>query len=532
MRQTSAYLLSLFLITPVLAGAQVGAASAELKTAQHLERIRGRQGELLLFLRQLPKGGDLHNHLSGAVYAESYIQYAADEGLCVDRVTSTLLPPPCSDAKGDRPPAKQAFEEHALYIQLVDAFSIRNFVPNRGETLSEHFFQAFLKFDAATKNHRGEMLAEVVSRAARENVMYLELIAPLDQMQASAQGAQVGWDPDPAKLREKLLAAGLPAMVESARRDLDAAEAKMRELLRCGRTSGDSGGNPGADPGCNVVVRHIFEVHRAFPPEQVFAEMVFGFEMAKADPRVVSVNPVMAEAAYVSRRDFDLHMRMFEFLHGLYPSVRLTLHAGELAPGLVPPEDLRDHIWKSIQVGHAQRIGHGIAALYERDPEGLLREMARRKVLVEFCPTSYELLLSSPLVPHPLPLWLKHGVPVALATDDIGVARSDTTAEYMRAVQHFALTYPQLKTMARNSLEYAFLPGASLWADAGKFRRAAACAADRAGDGPGPAEGLPAGEAGGRATLSAPCQRLLEGSERARLQWKLENEFARFESKF
>ncbi|MCI0460814.1 MAG: NAD-dependent epimerase/dehydratase family protein, partial [Gemmataceae bacterium] len=46
--------------------------------------------------------------------------------------------------------------------------------------------QAFLKFDAATKNHRGEMLAEVVSRSASENVLYLELIAPLDAMRGSA----------------------------------------------------------------------------------------------------------------------------------------------------------------------------------------------------------------------------------------------------------------------------------------------------------------------------------------------------------
>ncbi len=506
-RPTSAYLLSLLWMSPVLAGAQ-SATPAEAKTAQHLERIRERPAELLLFLRQLPKGGDLHNHLSGAVYAESYIQYAADEGLCVDRETSTLLQPPCTDAQGERPPAKQAFDEHALYIQLVDAFSIRNFVQDDNETISEHFFRAFLKFDAATKNHRGEMLAEVVSRAARENLMYLELIAPLDQMRASALGAQVGWDPNPAKLREKLIDAGLRGMVEAARRDLDAAEAKMRELLRCGQ--------PTADAGCDLVVRHIFEVHRAFPPPQAFAEMVFGFEMAQADPRVVSVNPVMAEAAYVSRRDFDLHMRWFDFLHALYPEVRLTLHAGELAPGLVPPEDLRDHIWKSIQVGHAQRVGHGVDALYERDPEELMREMARRKVLVEVCPTSYELLLSAPGVPHPLPMYLKHGVPVALATDDIGVARSDTTAEYMRAMRLFRLTYPQLKSMVRNSLEYAFLPGSSLWADAAKFRRVAACASDRPG----------------QAALSTPCQSLFDGSERARLQWTLEAEFARFERQF
>jgi len=29
---------------------------------------------LTAFLEQMPKGGDLHNHLTGAVYAETYIQ--------------------------------------------------------------------------------------------------------------------------------------------------------------------------------------------------------------------------------------------------------------------------------------------------------------------------------------------------------------------------------------------------------------------------------------------------------------------------
>src|SRR5258707_4357093 len=35
-------------------------------------------------LQAMPKGGDLHNHLSGSVYAESYLRYAADDGICVD----------------------------------------------------------------------------------------------------------------------------------------------------------------------------------------------------------------------------------------------------------------------------------------------------------------------------------------------------------------------------------------------------------------------------------------------------------------
>ncbi len=61
------------------------------------------------------------------------------------------------------------------------------------------------------------------------------------------------------------------------------------------------------------------------------------------------------------------------------------------------------------------------------------------------------------------------GVPVALATDDEGVSRSEMTREYERAVADQGLDYATLKKMARTSLEHSFLPGASLWSYAHKF---------------------------------------------------------------
>jgi len=52
---------------------------------------------------------------------------------------------------------------------------------------------------------------------------------------------------------------------------------------------------------------------------------------------------------------------------------------------------------------------------------------------------------------HPLPAYLKFGVPVTLATDDAGVSRSDITAEYQRAAETYHLSYVGLKKMARAS---------------------------------------------------------------------------------
>ena len=38
----------------------------------------------------MPKGADLHNHLSGAVYAESWIRAGAEDNLCVNTATLTF----------------------------------------------------------------------------------------------------------------------------------------------------------------------------------------------------------------------------------------------------------------------------------------------------------------------------------------------------------------------------------------------------------------------------------------------------------
>ena len=81
----------LVLLLASLAGAQ----SAEQRTALYLDSVRQQPSLLLAFVRDLPKGGDLHNHLDGAIYAEDLIDFAASGSLCVDRTSSRLLAPPC-----------------------------------------------------------------------------------------------------------------------------------------------------------------------------------------------------------------------------------------------------------------------------------------------------------------------------------------------------------------------------------------------------------------------------------------------------
>jgi adenosine deaminase len=176
---------------------------------------------------------------------------------------------------------------------------------------------------------------------------------------------------------------------------------------------------------------------------------------------------------------------------------------------------LRFHIRESVEVGKAERIGHGVDVMYEDNPRELLAMLARQNVMVEICLTSNEEILGVKGRQHPLAMYLKAGVPVALATDDEGVFRSEMTLEYERAVLDQGLDYRTLKKMARTSLEHAFLPGASLWSEAHKSILVRAC------DGETP-----------RAASGLDCLKFLNKSEKAREQWRLERRFADFESKF
>lgn len=425
----------------------VSTASATEVVARRFETLRSDPGMLHVFLHEMPKGGDIHSHLSGAIYAESYITWAGADGLCLARATMTLVPPPC-DAAADRPPASAIPGDPNLHTDVVDAWSLRNWHASQ-ESGHRRFFSTFGRFGLATRGRTGDMLAEVSARAASQQVSYLELMHTADGGASAALGRSLGWTDDRAAMRARLLAAGLRDSLTAARRALDAAEARRRDLLRCA--------TPSADPGCAVTVRYLYQVARGRPLEEVFAQILMGFELTRADPRVVGLNLVQPEDHPVPMGDYQRHMAIIGWLHTVYPGVRVTLHAGELAEGLVPPEGLRFHIREAIEVARAERIGHGVAVMHEADALGLLSLMAERRVLVEIALTSNDIILGVRGARHPLRTYLRHGVPVTLVTDDEGVARSSLTQEYRRAVEEHGLDYPTLRQVVRNSLAYAFV---------------------------------------------------------------------------
>ncbi|RMG45188.1 MAG: adenosine deaminase [Acidobacteria bacterium] len=97
----------------------------------------------------------------------------------------------------------------------------------------------------------------------------------------------------------------------------------------------------------------------------------------------------------------------------------LTVHAGEAAGA--------DYIWQAVDDLGADRIGHGCAAVADKE---LLRRLARDRILVECCPTSNRQTGAVPRgARHPIHTFLEYGVPVALCTDNTTVSRTDHDRE-------------------------------------------------------------------------------------------------------
>ena len=505
-------------------GGSAAGPGAEARAGRAYEAaVRQGPPALRAFLVEFPKGADLHVHLSGAVYAETLIRDAAEDGACVDTVALSLAQPPCT---GNLIPASKLSgnidrQTQLLYDKLIDSLSIRSFVPSASWSTHDQFFAVFDR-TGGLKDHNGEWIDEVASRAAAENQQYLELMVTPPFSHAAGIAHDIGWSPELAQsdakafaqFRQKLLDKGLRDEVAADREEVRAAEARRKQLELCGTAQ--------AAPACQVEVRYIWQVLRDLPPEQVFAQTLLGFETAEAsidaqEDTWVGINFVRPEDDYVAMRDYMQQMKMVGYLHSVYPRVRISLHAGELTLGLVPPEGLRFHIRQAVELAHAERIGHGVDVMHEDDASGLLKELAAQHVMVEINLSSNEAILGVKGAEHPFPVYRAAHVPVALSTDDEGVSRIDLTHEYVRAALDYHLSYADLKQLARTGMEHDFLPGASLWA--------------RPDDFSAPVDACK-GQALGGEKPSAECKAFLDKSERAAAQWELERRFRAFETRW
>jgi adenosine deaminase len=502
---------------PACVGSAIACALGdEGRASDQLEAVKDDPEALQAFLKAMPKGGDLHMHLSGAVYAETYMEWARNEGgYCIENGTMAITTT-CSSGSTSPVPTPS----DALFQKVVRAWSMQDFVPG-SETGEDHFFATFGKFGAMSGSaHHAQCLADVMQRADSENMLYVEPML-ISNWVAGDEGSKV-WtggsvdEEDFPVLHAALLAdAAWPASPKAIVDDIEKTESGARQLLGC------DGPTPAS--ACRVGARYMVYISRSASGPKVFAQMVAAFEAAIVEPRLVAVNLVGPEDSLGALKPYDRQMQMLGYLHDAYAgksALRISLHAGELAQSYMPSgyviEEI-NHIRKAVQVAKAERIGHGLDVLTETDGLDLMTEMRNLGVMVEINLSSNVQILEISGANHPLATYLQQGVPVALSTDDQGVSRSSPMGEHMRAVQDQKLDYMALKKLARTSLEKSFLPGASLWTSLSPLQPVPECAATEShypGDTPVPAD----------------CQKWLDGNAKAKTQWELEHRFRVFEA--
>ncbi len=496
MKQVMAWaLLLLFMATALGCAARghEGRDNAVMAAASAFEEVRDDPVRLRAFLSEFPKGGELHSHLSGAVYAEDFLRWSMEQGLCVSTEPLGLSQPPCGPGTQ---PAEQALGDAVLYGRMVDFMSNRDFDCTRAMWGHDNFFATFDRFGPASDGNTGKMLAQAMQEAGQGNVLYLELMKSFFPPELKGAARKAGWDGDPDATFERLRHTGVFETIPAVRAQIRAVEQEAARLV-----AGTSGQG--------VTVRWLEQCIRVLQPEAVFAQFAYAFALCRDEPHVVGFNLVAPEDNPASMRNYALHMRMIQGLRKHFPETSVTLHAGELRLGLVEPEGLRFHIRQAVEVAGAKRIGHGVDLPFEEDMPGLLAGMREKGVSVEICLSSNDQILGVKGDRHPLQTYASAGIPITLNTDDAGVARIDLTHEYQRAVQEHGFDYAAIVRASRNGLEQSFLPGRSLWKDADSFTPVDGC------NGP---DGV----------ASQACEAALAGSEKGMLQLKLEKQLRDF----
>jgi adenosine deaminase len=471
--------------------------------------IKNKPDELYQFFKKMPKGGELHYHLAGGASPEAMLSVAHQKNYCMDKLSYTIhvskRVPTRTHCHGVL--LNKLRKNSALYNDTLQAWSLKNFTPTN-ESNHDHFFASFFKFFPIVSDYGPELLADVMKHAAKQHELYMEVMILPDDALSSRFGALIKHTTG-LKQKEKILSA-LPQMHENIQHTIIESNlllTKTRQQLHCDSDS--------KDPACALTVKFLYIILREQPLDNFFAQAFNGFAAASKSNELIGINLVQAEDGPISLHDYRRQMNIINFLHHAYPTVHISLHAGELAPGKlglnkVKPIDLQYHIFDAIHTGHAERIGHGTDIDYEKYAEDTLNHMAQESIPVEINLTSNQKLLNIERQKNPITHYLKHNVPVILSTDDEGILRTDLTREYVKAVTEQGLDYDKIKTINRNTLTYSFLPGKSLWKDPNKGRLVDACS-----------------------ELHSPqCQAFIAHNEKAKLQWELETQLGDFERNF
>ena len=409
---------------------------------------------LNLFFTQMPKGGDLHHHYSGSIYAETYLEWVKNKHWYIDSCTFKIVPIKNNDGCKALS-VDELIANDTLYRKLLTLWSDKDFSNHSHEQLppDSNFFNTFGYFSPISDQYMDVGLNIIKERAINENVSYIESMLSRVGLSSSEF-----FNSDEIKmfnneLRNASTQEEVNALLERISivyEHSPAFNAKVQNFVKELERR-----HQGIDTE-TFTMRYQTYAIRVVEPLQVYTDLLAGYKAVQSTPLLVGVNIVAPENNTIAINDYTLHMRMFNYLMTKYPNVHRTLHAGELTLGMVEPKELLFHISQARNIAGAERIGHGVDVMYEKEPL-LLLEALKKYAAIEINLTSNEFILGVKESEHPYSIYAAYGVPIVISTDDSGVSRANLSHEYVLLASRYHPSYKTIKTYVYNSIDYSFL---------------------------------------------------------------------------
>ncbi|MBB2147479.1 amidohydrolase family protein [Pedobacter gandavensis] len=430
--------------------------------SNYLEEIRNNPAKLTAFFSQMPKGGDLHHHYSGSVYAETFIDYVVKKDYFVHSETLEVSEKKRSD---DHSWAKFSSLEKdgklAEYkFRILQKWSVKDY-DHMSTPSDKKFFETFSNFDIASKENIDSGLLELKNRAIKEHVSYIET------MLASIKCDRI--DDLSLQFDPKFQAVLLQKDERNCQALLDTlyAQLMLKNIFSCSdnfsKNIVSKLHNSMHIDDDSFIMRYQTYTVRTFEASEVFKRLLLAFDAASKNPLIVGVNILSPENNEIAMRDYWLHMQMFKYCKNKYPTVKFAMHAGELTLGLVKPEELTWHINSAVRDAGAYRIGHGVDIPYEANSYNLLNYMNEKGIAIETNLFSNEFILKVKNGLHPITLYKEFNVPIVISSDDAGVLRTNLTDQYVLLANRYPeFTYADIKKIIYNSINYSFIKEASV----------------------------------------------------------------------
>lgn len=383
---------------------------------------------LYKFLYAMPKGGDLHIHLSGSVHPEWLLQLSLDAKQDGYTYYTKVRINSCeygTDEYGGN-----------AYLLLFKTIAHYDY-----EKLSSCRQQEYVALQDLTDDQRQAWLDSLRLDQAHEGrdeffeAHWTRLSGPLSNPNIMAETVYLNMQHFGAE-GVRYIEGQVPLLGfrTNAGEAIDPEQVRNIYLERVNRKDAKATG---------VTIRFQLAVLRFHPRAEELLRMYYAF-VAK-HPEFVGVN-------LVGREDNDkgYPLRFLDVLRDMrrnHSGVRLSFHAGEV-------DEPNQHVRDTLLLG-ADRIGHGVNLI--TDPDTMLL-MRRNQFLVEINLVSNLLLeYVSDYQQHPFPEYLRTGIPVALGTDDRGMWDSTMTDEFFVAVKEFNLSWTEVKQLLRHSIYFGFV---------------------------------------------------------------------------